>query len=72
MNWDSSPVKVFSDNPMKSITDRVGMFCIAATFMIFDTLVTLLSIFKKGISVDQKSLLREKTNRALRAMLVGV
>ena len=72
MNWDSSPAKVFSDNPMTSITDRVVIFCIAATLIIFDALVTLLSIFKKGIFVDQKSLLMQKTNKELKAMLVGV
>ena len=72
MNWDSSPAKVFSDNPMTSITDGVVMFCIAATLIIFDALVTLLSIFKKGIFVDQKALLMQKTNKELKAMLVGV
>ena len=72
MNWDSSPAKVFFNNPMTSITDRVVIFCIAATLIIFDALVTLISIFKKGIFVDQKSLLMQKTNKELKAMLVGV
>ena len=72
MNWDSSPAKVFFNNPMTSITDRVVIFCIAATLIIFDALVTLISIFKKGIFVDQKSLLMQKTNRELKAMLIGV
>ena len=72
MNWDSSPAKVFFNNPMTSITDGVVIFCIAATLIIFDALVTLLSIFKKGILVDQKSLLMQKTNKELKAMLVGV
>ena len=57
---------------MTSITDGVVMFCIAATLIIFDALVTLLLIFKKGIFVDQKSLLMQKTNSELRAMLVGI
>ena len=57
---------------MTSITDRVVIFCIAATLIIFDALVTLISIFKKGIFVDQKSLLMQKTNKELKAMLVGV
>ena len=39
---------------------------------IFDAFSTLLSILKKGIFVDQKSLLMQKTNRELRAMLNGV
>ena len=53
-------------------TDRVMMFCILASMAIFDAFSTLLSILKKGIFVDQKSLLMQKTNRELRAMLVGV
>ena len=57
---------------MTSITDGVVMFCIAATLIIFDALLTLISIFKKGILIDQKSLLMQKTNKELRAMLIGV
>ena len=53
-------------------TDRVMMFCILASMAIFDAFSTLLSIFKKGVFVDQKSLLMQKTNRELRAMLIGV
>ena len=52
--------------------DRVMMFCILASMAIFDAFSTLLSILKKGIFVDQKSLLMQKTNRELRAMLIGV
>ena len=52
--------------------DRVMMFCILASMAIFDAFSTLLSILKKGIFVDQKSLLMQKTNRELRAMLNGV
>ena len=52
--------------------DRVMMFCILASMAIFDAFSTLLSIFKKGVFIDQKSLLRQKTNRELRAMLIGV
>ena len=51
---------------------RVMMFCILASMAIFDAFSTLLSILKKGIFVDQKSLLMQKTNRELKAMLVGV
>tara|TARA_Y100001968_G_scaffold144952_1_gene132381 strand:- start:313 stop:540 length:228 start_codon:yes stop_codon:yes gene_type:complete len=57
---------------MKSITDGMVMSCIAATRIIFDALITLLSILNKGIFVDQKSLLMQKTNKELRALLVGV
>ena len=52
--------------------DRVMMFCILASMAIFDAFSTLLSMLKKGIFVDQRSLLMQKTNRELRAMLVGV
>ena len=52
--------------------DRVMMFCILASMVILDAFSTLLSIFKKGVFVDQKSLLMQKTNRELRAMLIGV
>ena len=52
--------------------DRVMMFCILASIAILDAFSTLLSIFKKGIFVDQKSLLMQKSNRELRAMLVGI
>ena len=57
---------------MTSITDGVVIFCIAATLIIFDALIALISIFKKGIFVDQKSLLMQKTNKELKAMMVGV
>ncbi len=52
--------------------DSVMMFCILASMAIFDAFSTLLSILKKGIFVDQKSLLMQKTNRELKAMLTGV
>jgi len=52
--------------------DRVMMFCILVSMAIFDAFSTLLSILRKGIFVDEKSLLMQKTNSELRAMLVGV
>ena len=74
MNWDSLPTQEFSKKPMNltSTTDEVMMFCIVASMAIFDAFSTLLSIFKKGVFIDQKSLLMQKTNRELRAMLIGV
>ena len=57
---------------MTSITDGEVMFCILASISILNAFSTLLSIFKKGVFVDQKSLLMQKTNEELRAMLVGV
>ena len=64
--------KVFFNNPMTSITDGVVIFCIAATLIIFDALLTLVSIFKKGVFVNQKEVLMKKTNKELKAMLIGV
>ena len=52
--------------------DRVMMFCILASMAIFDAFSTLLSILKKGIFIDHRSILMKKTNRELKAMLVGV
>ena len=57
---------------LTTTADSVMMFCILASMAIFDAYSTLLSILKKGIFVDQKSLLMQKTNRELKAMLVGV
>ena len=57
---------------MTSITDGVVIFCIAATLIIFDFLVTLLSILNKGIFVDQRAFLMQKTNKELKALLTGV
>ena len=57
---------------LTTTADSVMMFCIIALMAIFDAFSTLLSIPKKGIFVDQKSLLMKKTNSELRAMLVGV
>ena len=66
--------KIVSSKPMNLTTtaDSVMMFCIIVTMAIFDAFSTLLSILKKGIFVDQKSILMEKTNSELRAMLVGI
>ena len=52
--------------------DLVMIFCILASIAILYAFSTLLSIFKKGVFVDQKALLMQKTNRELRAMLIGV
>ena len=57
---------------LTTTTDSVMMFCIIASMAIFDAFSTLLSILKKGVFIDQKSQLMQKTNRELRAMLVGV
>ena len=57
---------------MTSITDGMVMFCIAATLIIFDPLLTLLSVFKKRVCINQRDLLMKKRNKELKAMLVGV
>ena len=57
---------------LTTTADSVMMFCILAVMSIVESVLTLLSIPKKGIFVDQKSLLMQKTNRELKAMLVGV
>ena len=57
---------------LTTTADSVMMFCILASMAIFDALSTLLSILKKGIFLDQKALLMQKTNKELKAMLVGV
>ena len=74
MNWDSLPTQEFSKKPMNltATTDAVMMFCILAAMSIFDAVLTLLSIFKKGVCINQKDLLMKKTNRELKAMLIGV
>ena len=66
--------KIISSKPMNLTTtaDSVMMFCIIASIAIFDAFSTLLSILKKGIFVDQKSVLMQKTNSELRAMLIGI
>ena len=57
---------------LTTTADSVMMFCIIASMAILDAFSTLLSILKKGIFVDQKSVLMQKTNSELRAMLVGL
>ena len=64
--------KVFFDNPMTSITDGVMIFCITASIIFFEAVQQLLTIFQEGIFVDQRQLLLKKTNKELKAMLVGV
>ena len=57
---------------LTTTADSVMMQNIITSMAIFDAFSTLLSILKKGIFVDQKSILMEKTNSELRAMLVGI
>jgi len=48
------------------------MFRIPTSMTMFDHFLTLTSILKKGIFVDQKSRMMQKTNRELMGMLLGV
>ena len=57
---------------LTTTADSVMMFCILAVIAIFDSFLTLLSIFKKGIFVDQREVLMKKTNKELKSMLTGV
>ena len=56
---------------LTTTADSVMMFCIIASMAIFDAFSTLLSILKKGIFVDQREVLMERTNKDLRQMLIG-
>ncbi len=53
-------------------TDRTIMLCVIVVLATIDALITLLSIFDKGIFIDQRTQLMGKTNRQLREMLIGV
>ncbi len=57
---------------LTTTADSVMMFCILASMAIFDALLTLLSVIKKGFCIDQRTLLMQKTNKELKAMLIGV
>ena len=71
--WPNKP-QIYFQKLMNLTTtaDSVMMFCIIASMAICNAVSTLLSIFNKGIFVDQKSVLMQKTNSELRAILVGV
>ena len=55
-----------------TITDGVIVFCIALAITIFEAIQELLTIFQKGIFFNEREILLKKTNRELKAMLVGV
>ena len=57
---------------LTTITDGVIVFCIAAAITIFQAIQELLTIFQKGIFYSEREILFKKTNRELKAMLVGV
>ena len=55
-----------------TIADGVIVFFIAVAITLFEAIQELLTIFQKGICINQRDLLLSKTNKELRAMLVGV
>ena len=55
-----------------TIADGVIVFCIALAITIFEAIQELLTIFQKGIFFNEREILLKKTNRELKAMLVGV
>ena len=57
---------------LSTITDGVVIFFLEAIIIFFQALKDLLSIFQEGIFVDQRQMLLKKTNKELKAMLVGV
>ena len=57
---------------LNTITDGVVIFVIAAFLIFLEAIQDLLSIFKKGIFIDQRTILMKKTNKELKVMLVGV
>ena len=56
---------------LTTTADSVMMFCILAAMTIVDSVLTLLSIPKKGIFRNQRQFLMDKTNKELRQMLLG-
>ena len=56
---------------LTTTADSVMMFCILAAMTIVDSILTLLSIPKKGIFRNQRQFLMETTNKELREMLMG-
>ena len=57
---------------LNTITDGVVIFVIAAFLIFLEAIQDLLSIFKKGIFINERIVLMKKTNKELRSMLVGV
>ena len=56
---------------MERITEETIMSLVVVTLLIIDSFQTLLSLFKKGIFIDRRTLLLKKTNKELKGMLVG-
>ena len=57
---------------MNTYTDCAVIFFIMVAIITFDSVITLLSIFKDGILKNKRDILLEKTNTELKSMLTGV
>ena len=57
---------------MTRTTDQVVYFLIIAFLLVVDAVKTILTIRTKGIFIDQRQLLLQKTNKELKTMLQGV
>ena len=57
---------------MQKTTDEVVFLLITIILIVVDALQTILSIRTKGILIDQRQLLLQKTNKDLRVMLKGI
>ena len=57
---------------MTQTTDEVVYLLIVAVLFVVDAETTILSIRTKGIFVDQRKLLHQKTNKELRSMIKGI
>ena len=71
----SAPPDRQSISPTKSMqktTDEVVFLLITIILIVVDALQTILSIRTKGILIDQRQLLLQKTNKDLRGMLEGI
>ena len=57
---------------MEKVTDEVLMTLVVVFLLVVDAVQVLLTIPTKGILVNQRDLLLQKTNKELKAMLTGV
>ena len=49
--------------------DAVIVFCITTALIVFDCLIVLASVCKKGIFINQQELLMKKTKKELKIMV---
>ena len=57
---------------MEKVTDEILMTLVLVFLLVVDAVQVLLTIPTKGIMVNQRDLLLQKTNKELKSMLVGV